>query len=70
MKTSESFDVSFLDTLLECRFIWTLTEATQRRLEMWVYRRILSISWVDRVYNETVLERIMNKEKGVINTIN
>lgn len=50
---------------------WTLTEATQKKLEafgMWLYRRILRISWVDRVTNETLLER-MEKEKEVMKTI-
>jgi len=39
---------------------WTLTEATQKKLEafeMWLYRKILRISWVDRVTNETILGR-------------
>jgi len=38
---------------------------------MWLYRRILRISWVDMmvmVSNEYVLER-MNKGRKVINTI-
>ena len=40
---------------------WTLTVATERKheaFEMWLYRRILRISWMDRVTNETVLERM------------
>lgn len=44
---------------------WTLTEATSKRLEafeMWLYRRILRVSWTDRVKNETVSQR-MNKQK-------
>jgi len=50
---------------------WTLTEATPKTLEafeMWLYRRILRISWVDKVTNETILER-MGKEKEVMKTI-
>jgi len=35
---------------------------------MWLYRRILRISWVDRVTNETILER-MGKEKVVMKMI-
>ncbi|XP_070159794.1 uncharacterized protein [Polyergus mexicanus] len=43
---------------------WTLTEATMKRMkafEMWTYRRMLRISWMDRVTNDTVLDR-MRKE--------
>jgi hypothetical protein len=35
---------------------------------MWLHRRILRISWVDRVTNETVMERMV-KEKGVMNRV-
>ncbi|KAF6214379.1 hypothetical protein GE061_009119 [Apolygus lucorum] len=37
---------------------WTLSEDAERRIqafEMWVYRRLLRISWVDRVTNAQVL---------------
>jgi hypothetical protein len=40
---------------------WTLTNATERRLqafELWVYRKILKIHWTDRVQNEVVLRRM------------
>ncbi|CAH2243087.1 jg14109 [Pararge aegeria aegeria] len=40
---------------------WTLTETMSRKLEafeMWVYRRMLRISWTDRVRNSTVLQRM------------
>lgn len=50
---------------------WTLTEASMRKLEafeMWCYRRILRISWVDRITNEEVLRR-MDKEREVLNNI-
>uniref|UniRef100_A0A8D8XQX4 Endonuclease-reverse transcriptase n=1 Tax=Cacopsylla melanoneura TaxID=428564 RepID=A0A8D8XQX4_9HEMI len=50
---------------------WTLTETLMKKLEafeMWVYRRILRISWVDKVSNERVIQR-MNKEKEIVNTI-
>lgn len=36
--------------------------------EMWLYRRILRISWKDKVTNVIVLER-MNKEREVMNTV-
>ena len=32
-------------------------------LEMWFYRRILGVSWVDRVSNEQVLERAEARQK-------
>ena len=40
---------------------WALTLTDQRRLdafEMWCYRRLLRISWMERYTNERVLERI------------
>ena len=40
---------------------WTLNDSNIKRLEafeMWCYRRILKISWVDRVRNAEVLERL------------
>uniref|UniRef100_A0A8D9AUB6 Uncharacterized protein n=1 Tax=Cacopsylla melanoneura TaxID=428564 RepID=A0A8D9AUB6_9HEMI len=50
---------------------WTLTEATQKRIEafeMWLYRRILRISWVDKITNSEVLSR-MGKRKEIMITI-
>jgi hypothetical protein len=50
---------------------WTLTENTLKRLEafeMWVYRRMLRVPWVDRVRNEEILGR-MGKETEVIRTV-
>lgn len=50
---------------------WTLSDAMLKRLEafeMWVYRRLLKISWVDRVRNTDVLAR-MNKDPEIIITI-
>ncbi|CAG9837495.1 unnamed protein product [Diabrotica balteata] len=49
---------------------WTLTETLTRKLEafeMWVYRRILHISWTEHVTNIEVLQRI-GKEKEIVNT--
>lgn len=51
--------------------IWTLTETLSKKilaLEMWLFRRILNISWTDRVSNVCVLQR-MQKEKELLNTI-
>lgn len=50
---------------------WTLKKNIIDRLEafeLWTYRRMLRISWVDRVTNDNVIER-MGKEKEVVNTI-
>ena len=40
---------------------WTLTQRLEDKInafEMWVYRRILKISWMDRVTNAEVLARM------------
>lgn len=50
---------------------WTLTETSLKKIEafeMWLYRRILRISWVDHVTNAEVLRR-MNKTTELIYTI-
>ena len=50
---------------------WTLTEVSARRLEafeMWLYRRILRVSWRDRVTNVEILRR-MNKGKEVLDIV-
>lgn len=50
---------------------WTLTQNTSNRLEafeMWVYRRILRISWTDRISNERVLQMV-NKRTEVLKII-
>lgn len=50
---------------------WTLKAIDIRRLEafeMWIYRRILRISWVERITNVEVMRR-MHKEREVIPTI-
>ena len=44
---------------------WTLTQTDKRRLkafEMWIWRRMEKISWVDKVTNEEVLNRV-NEDK-------
>lgn len=52
---------------------WTnLTETLSKKieaLEMWLYRRILNISWTDRVSNVCVLQR-MQKEKRITEDYN
>uniref|UniRef100_A0A8D9DVR2 Craniofacial development protein 2 n=1 Tax=Cacopsylla melanoneura TaxID=428564 RepID=A0A8D9DVR2_9HEMI len=50
---------------------WTLNKECEDRLqafEMWAYRRILRISWTDRVTNVNVLRR-MGKEVEIINEV-
>ena len=50
---------------------WTMIEALMRRLksfEMWIYRRILRISWIEHTTNEGVLRR-MGKTKEVTFTV-
>ena len=45
---------------------WTISSLDRKRIEafeMWCYRRILKIRWVDYVTNEEVLNRIGEKEK-------
>jgi len=44
---------------------WTLTQTDKRRLkafEMWIWRKMEKISWVDKVTNEEVLNRV-NEDK-------
>lgn len=51
--------------------VWTLKEETRRKLEaleMWFYRRMLRISWVQRVTNEEVLRRV-RKSRELLQTI-
>lgn len=50
---------------------WTLTGQLMKKLsafEMWIYRRILRISWTDHITNNQVLER-MGKEQEVVITV-
>ncbi|CAG9827657.1 unnamed protein product [Diabrotica balteata] len=58
-------------TLLYGMESWTLTETLMKKLkafEMWIYRRVLRISWVDRIRNEIVLHR-MKKTTEITKTI-
>lgn len=50
---------------------WTLTQSTSKKLEafeMWCYRRMLKIPWIDKIRNEEVLERL-KKEREVLATV-
>jgi hypothetical protein len=50
---------------------WTLRKLDQKYLEsfeMWCWRRMEKISWMDRVNNESVLHRV-KKERNTLHTI-
>lgn len=50
---------------------WTLSETTSKKIEafeMWVFRRILKISWTDHVTNNEVLRR-MGVDRELMKTI-
>lgn len=60
-----------LSVLLYRMESWALTEATIKRLEpfeMWIYQRMLKITWLYHVTIAEVMCR-MNKEQKVINTV-
>jgi uncharacterized protein YggT (Ycf19 family) len=44
---------------------WALTEATMKKIKafvMWLYRRMLRVSWTEHVTNAKIL-RMLSKEK-------
>uniref|UniRef100_A0A8D8SN59 Craniofacial development protein 2 n=1 Tax=Cacopsylla melanoneura TaxID=428564 RepID=A0A8D8SN59_9HEMI len=50
---------------------WTVTATLLKKIEafeMWVYRRLLKVSWVDRVTNVEILQRL-NKNTEVVRSI-
>ena len=50
---------------------WTLTQTDRRRLEsfeMWIWRRMEKISWLDKVTNEEVLRRV-NDDRQILNSL-
>ena len=50
---------------------WTLTKADKKRLEafkVWMWRRMLKISWNEKVTNSSVLEKA-KEERSLLNTI-
>jgi hypothetical protein len=50
---------------------WTINKSDEKRLEafeMWGYRRMERISWLDRLTNEEVLERV-GEDRKIINII-
>ena len=51
--------------------IWTMTQADTERLEafeMWIWRRMLKISWVDKVSNAEVLQKVQ-ENKSILDTV-
>ena len=54
-----------MSTLLYGSETWTLTKAIQNKLEtfeMWIYRRMMRISWTEHKHNEEVLEMTNSKK--------
>ncbi|CAH2235222.1 jg10474 [Pararge aegeria aegeria] len=50
---------------------WTIEEDLRKRIEafeMWIFRRMLSISWTLKVSNEEVLRRV-NQRRELLHTI-
>ena len=50
---------------------WTMTQADRERLEafeMWIWRRMLKISWVDKVSNVEVLQRV-GENRSILDTV-
>ena len=56
---------------LDAAETWTLTQAESDRieaLEMWIWRRMEKISWMDEVTNKDVLRKV-NESKNTLNVI-
>ena len=50
---------------------WTISKKMEKKLEaaeMWIWRRVLSVSWTERMTNQRVLER-MDTTRVLLNTI-
>jgi len=50
---------------------WTLTQTDRRRLEafeMWTWRRMEKISWLDKVTNKEVLTRV-SKDRQILSSV-
>ena len=50
---------------------WTMTQADKERLEafeMWIWRRMLKISWLDKVSNAEVLQKVQ-ENKSILDTV-
>ena len=49
---------------------WTLTRVIEKKIDafqMWIYRRLLKIYWVDHVTTDEVLRRVYKKRKLLLN---
>ena len=49
---------------------WTLTKVLEMKIEafeMWIYRRLLKIYWVDHVTNDEVLRRVGKNREPLLN---
>ena len=42
---------------------WTLADRRLEAFEMWIWRRMEKISWLDKVTNEEVLRRVNEERK-------
>jgi len=48
---------------------WTLTQTDRRNaFEMWIWRRMEKISWLDKVTNGEVLKRV-NEDRQILNSL-
>jgi len=50
---------------------WSMTQADRKRLEameMWIWRRMKKISWVDKISSAEVLQRV-NETNTMLNTV-
>ena len=57
-----------LSTFLYASESWTLNKLIEDRinaLEMWIYRRMLKVSYTDKVSNEEILRRVGGKRNLV-----
>ncbi|PIK59245.1 hypothetical protein BSL78_03829 [Apostichopus japonicus] len=55
-----------LSTLLYASETWTLSTGTENKIEafeMWLYRKMLKVSYKDRMSNEEVLDRVSKERK-------
>lgn len=77
--TSTEFDLNLKIRLIKCYVWsvllygmegWTLKITSMNKIEafeMWLYRRVLKISWTERITNEEVLRRV-GKERELLTT--
>jgi len=52
---------------------WSMTRADKKRLEameMWIWKMMEKISWVDKISNEEVLQRVLvNETKTMLDAV-